>query len=41
MKALLAACFALITLTGCTQTVTFDEMEDLTLAEVLLNAIHD
>jgi hypothetical protein len=28
MKALLAACFALITLTGCTQTVTFDEMAD-------------
>jgi hypothetical protein len=28
MKALLAACLALVTLTGCTQTVTFGEMAD-------------
>jgi hypothetical protein len=28
MKALLAACLALLTLTGCAQTVTFDEMAD-------------
>lgn len=28
MKALLAACFALLTLTGCAQTATFGEMAD-------------